>query len=95
MNTNNTTKTETLHPEQIKLSHDEVAQQACKLWEAAGQPVGRDGDYWLQAEAELLASRRHNGSPRAGASQASPNRKTTRTKTLPRSNALLIGPERR
>ena len=79
MNPNNTTKTETRQPEQIKLSHDEVAQRACKLWEAAGRPVGRDEEYWLQAEAELLASRRSARSPVAGASQASAKRKAGRT----------------
>jgi len=75
MNPNNTTKSETCQPEQIKVSHDEVAQRACKLWEAAGRPVGRDEEYWLQAEAKLLASRRSVRSPMAGASQASAKRK--------------------
>jgi len=41
---------------QIEVSRDEIAHRACQLWEAAGQPIGRDAEYWLQAEAELLAA---------------------------------------
>jgi hypothetical protein len=40
-----------------KVSREEVAQRAYQLWQAAGQPFGRDLEYWLQAEAELLAAR--------------------------------------
>jgi hypothetical protein len=45
-----------------KVSRDEVAQRAWQLWQAAGQPVGHDLEYWLQAEAEVLAgSKRRQG----------------------------------
>ncbi|WYK06972.1 DUF2934 domain-containing protein [Cereibacter sphaeroides f. sp. denitrificans] len=30
-----------------------IRQRAYELWEAEGQPAGRDQDYWLRAEAEL------------------------------------------
>ena len=74
-----TTNKETQGQNQNKVSRDEVAQRACELWEAAGRPVGRDEEYWLQAEAELLASRRSVRSPVTGASQASAKRKAGRT----------------
>jgi hypothetical protein len=55
----------TTNPEnqsQNKVSRDEVAQRAWQLWQAAGQPVGQDLEYWLQAEAEVLAgSKRRQG----------------------------------
>ncbi|MEO6873566.1 MAG: DUF2934 domain-containing protein [Opitutaceae bacterium] len=38
-------------------SHDEIAHDACELWAAAGQPEGRDDEFWLEAEHGLLAAR--------------------------------------
>jgi hypothetical protein len=32
---------------------DEIRARARQLWEQAGRPVGRDLDFWLQAEREL------------------------------------------
>jgi Protein of unknown function (DUF2934) len=43
----------------IELRRDEVAGRALRLWQAAGRPAGRDLEYWLQAEVELLAERRN------------------------------------
>jgi len=41
----------------IELCRDDVARRAVQLWQAAGQPRGRDLGYWLQAEVELLSER--------------------------------------
>jgi len=59
MNMNTTTNKQNQSRNQSRVSRDEVAQQAYQLWEAAGQPAGRDLEYWLQAESELLASNGH------------------------------------
>ncbi len=32
---------------------DTISTRAYLLWEAAGQPDGRDQEFWLQAESEL------------------------------------------
>jgi hypothetical protein len=64
---NTTADKETRNQDQIKVGHDEIAQRACQLWETAGQPVGRDAEYWLQAEAELLGVTQRGRSPEAGA----------------------------
>jgi hypothetical protein len=59
------------HQEQIKVSCDEVARRAYELWEAAGRSAGKDMEFWLQAEAELLAALRRGRSSEAGDAQAS------------------------
>ena len=73
------------HQNQIEVSHNEIAQQACQLWEAAGRPDGRDAEFWLQAEAELLAITRRGRSLEMGTRQMRPKGKTTRpiTSTVP------------
>ena len=38
------------------LSREQISARAFQLWEEAGRPGGRDLDFWLRAEAELLAS---------------------------------------
>jgi hypothetical protein len=43
----------------VELRRDEVARRTLRLWKAAGRPTGRDLEYWLQAEVELLAERQH------------------------------------
>jgi hypothetical protein len=37
-------------------TEDFVRDRARQLWEAAGQPEGRDTEFWLQAEQEVGAS---------------------------------------
>ena len=83
-----TTNKETQGQNQNKVSRDEVAQRAYQLWVAAGQPAGRDLEYWLQAEAELLAARQSDRSPEVGGLRASPKRETT-----PPPAASTPGPE--
>jgi hypothetical protein len=34
-------------------SREEIARLACSMWENAQRPVGRDLEFWLQAEALL------------------------------------------
>lgn len=36
-------------------AHDAIARRAYELWEQAGQPAGRDQEFWLRAEAEVTA----------------------------------------
>ena len=38
---------------------EEIARYAYCLWEAEGRIHGRDLDYWLQAEAHLIAAREY------------------------------------
>jgi hypothetical protein len=66
MNMNTTAERENHQQDQIKVSHGEIAQRASQLWALAGHPVGQDAEYWLQAEAELLA-RQRGSLPEAGA----------------------------
>jgi Protein of unknown function (DUF2934) len=37
---------------------DETHRRAHELWQEAGRPEGRDLEFWLRAEWELLSSRR-------------------------------------
>jgi hypothetical protein len=46
-----------------------VAHLACQLWDKAGRPAGRDLEFWLEAEKELLNAPQdqHNApEPKAG-----------------------------
>ncbi|HOC56156.1 MAG TPA: DUF2934 domain-containing protein [Verrucomicrobiota bacterium] len=40
----------------VEIARAEVAQRARRLWEAAGRPEGRDCQFWLEAELEILAA---------------------------------------
>ena len=33
--------------------HEDIKKRAYELWEAAGRPLGKADDHWLQAEAEI------------------------------------------
>ena len=41
----------------VKIDRNEIAPRAYELWCVAGRPAGRDLEFWLQAEAGLLAGR--------------------------------------
>lgn len=41
----------------VELDRDEVARRTLRLWRAAGRPKGRDLEFWLQAELELMTQR--------------------------------------
>jgi hypothetical protein len=66
MSMNTTSDKENHNQDQIKISHDEIAQRASKLWELAGHLAGRDAEYWLRAEAELLAAKQRVRLPEVG-----------------------------
>jgi hypothetical protein len=38
-------------------NHNEIASLAYQLWEQHGRPHGRDQEFWLQAEAQLLTGK--------------------------------------
>jgi len=41
--------------------HDEIARVAKLIWEREGRESGRDLEYWLRAERELLAGKQRTG----------------------------------
>jgi len=41
----------------MKADGQEVAQRAYEMWRSAGEPGGRDLEYWLRAERELRVTR--------------------------------------
>jgi hypothetical protein len=42
-------------------SKEEIALCAYLIWEREGRQPGRENEYWLQAETQLLATRAHEG----------------------------------
>ena len=44
-------------------SRETIAERAYSLWEQAGQPTGRDEEFWLRAEAELASLESSSASP--------------------------------
>lgn len=48
----------------------EIATYAYYLWETEGRQGGKEMDYWLQAEAQLIADRKHNAALQKAAAQA-------------------------
>jgi hypothetical protein len=87
MKMNTTVERENHHLDQIKISHDEIDQRASQLWELAGHPVGRDAEYWLQAEAELLAAKQCVRLPKVG--DRSPTRRTKQPGRAPQPSQNL------
>ena len=45
-------------PSEVAANRNEISCLAFQLWENAGRPEGRDLEFWLGAETQLLASRR-------------------------------------
>lgn len=59
----------------------EIGLLAYHLWQAAGCPAGRDLDFWLQAEQQLLGPHKSNGqAPPAGNSSSTPKRRATQVR---------------
>jgi|GEM_PF-932731 len=48
----------------------EIATYAYYLWETEGRQGGKEMDYWLQAEAQLIADRKHNAALQKAAAQS-------------------------
>ena len=44
-------------PSEVGANHHEISRVAFQLWEKAGRPEGRDWEFWLAAETQLLAPR--------------------------------------
>jgi hypothetical protein len=44
-----------IHTPMNTSTHDEVAQRAYQIWQDSGCPSGRDEEFWLQAEQQLLS----------------------------------------
>ncbi|PTM78137.1 hypothetical protein C8J29_10492 [Cereibacter johrii] len=79
-----------------------IRQRAYELWEAEGQPAGRDQDYWLRAEAELAEdkpvpaakaprARKAEAEPAAGDEAAPKAPRARRTKAEPAEGAAGNG----
>lgn len=45
-------------PSEVGANHNEISCLAFELWEKAGSPEGRDLEFWLAAETQLLALQR-------------------------------------
>ena len=41
-------------PPEIAKDQNEISRLACQLWEKAGSPEGRDLEFWLAAETQLV-----------------------------------------
>jgi hypothetical protein len=41
----------------LQLSHDAIASLAAQTWEREGRPGGRDLEFWLRAEQQLVSVR--------------------------------------
>jgi hypothetical protein len=44
---------------------ESIAERAYAIWEQAGRPAGREEEFWLRAEAELVAPGSTSGAPPA------------------------------
>jgi hypothetical protein len=78
MKQNTTIDKENSTSQQSSINQEQVAQRAYELWEAGGQPVGRDLEYWLQAEAELRSANQTSRSQMSSAQESGSKRDTSR-----------------
>lgn len=53
----------TSHETQARPEHRDIADLAKQIWEREGRQAGRDMEYWLQAEQELLSARVRENNP--------------------------------
>lgn len=60
------------------ISDDAIRDRAYLIWEREGRPHGRDYEHWVQAQIELAAESRRNGTaePAAPARKAAAKAKT-------------------
>lgn len=60
----------------------EIGLLAYFLWEAAGCPAGRDLDFWLQAEQQLLGPHKLNGQapPSSHSGGSTPKKRATQVR---------------
>lgn len=57
--------------------HDEIARRAQQIWEEQGRPSGRDEEFWLKAELEVLGADQDVRVEGSGAVSAEQYRETT------------------
>jgi Protein of unknown function (DUF2934) len=50
----------------LKPTHDEIARRAQAIYEESGRIDGRDEQNWLQAESQLIASRKRQAGAQGG-----------------------------
>lgn len=68
---------------------ERIRERAYFLWEAAGRPAGRDGEFWDRAQKEVVAESKADGTmkkaskPKAAAKKAAPKKAPTK-KAAPR-----------
>jgi hypothetical protein len=61
----------------VMTNYDNISKRAYELWEKAGKPSGRDTEYWLQAENEVM-ERQQGTSGQRRSDQQSANDRTRR-----------------
>jgi hypothetical protein len=71
-------------------SRDEIADLARQLWERGGHQSGRDLEYWLQAERDVLARRNGPSSTRPSAATSEEPKATGGPRKLLRSTAKTV-----
>ncbi len=54
----------TANKNDVQVTHEKIAQRAKEIWERDGRQAGKDLEYWLQAERELLSARSGSGNNR-------------------------------
>lgn len=69
-------------------TQEQIRERAYFLWEAEGHPVGREMDFWLRAEAEVLTpAPRPKAKTRAAATRKAPPKKAAPRKPAKRTRA--------
>jgi hypothetical protein len=68
----------------VQVRHEDIAELAKKIWESEDRQVGRDLEYWLRAERELLSGRNCGSNAPTNPAEPSENRHgPSRTIKLP------------
>lgn len=82
----------TTNKNDVQVTHEKIAQRAKEIWERDGRQAGRDLEYWLQAERELLFARSGSGNNRnsTGAGGVAPPPKENSTAQAQTSTARSI-----
>ena len=74
----------------VQVRHEDIAELAKQIWESEDRQVGRDLEYWLRAERELLSSRNCGSNAASNPTEFGSNRHgPSRTIKLPDSATTL------
>jgi hypothetical protein len=78
----------------MAVSHDEIARLAKQIWECEGRQAGRDMEYWLRAEGQLLSNQKRpsNRGGTQATTVAAPSHGTSKAIRLPASIAKIRNP---